>query len=283
MATTDACVDRRVTVADAVALHVREWPGARRRFLLVHGLSSSARLWDAMAHGLAAAGHAVTAVDLRSHGDSDAPPGGYDTATAADDLAALQLPGAIVAGQAWGGNVAVVFAAKHPDLVAGLVLIDGGWIAPAEEFESWEACAQAMLPPTIDGLAGTQLEGFLRRGHPGWSEEAVAATMANMRVWPDGTLTRRLPIERHMQIVRSMWDDPPQPYYPAIGAPVLLIPAIPTDPASATARRARVQAAAAALRDATIREYVGGDHDLHAQHPEELAADLLDFAARIGG
>jgi hypothetical protein len=85
-----------------------------------------------------------------------------------------------------------------------------------------------------------------------------------------------------MQIVRSMWDDPPQPYYPAITVPVLLIPAIPADLAAGSARRAHIQAAADALHDATIREYVGADHDLHAQHPDELATDLLGLAARIG-
>ena len=75
---------------------------------------------------------------------------------------------------------------------------------------------------------------------------------------------------------------PPQPYYPAITVPVLLIPAIPADLSGAAARRARIQAATGALPDATIREYVGADHDLHAQHPDELADDLLGLAARIG-
>src|SRR5512142_360957 len=84
-AAAGAPVDRRVTVAPEVGLHVREWSPAQpvgRPFLLVHGLSSNARLWDQVARVLVAAGHPVCAVDLRSHGESDAPPGGYDTATA---------------------------------------------------------------------------------------------------------------------------------------------------------------------------------------------------------
>src|SRR5829696_7410852 len=114
MAPTDA----RVRVADAVYLHVRRWPGGdpdrgMRPFLLVHGLSSNARLWDQVAEVLSDAGHPVHAVDLRSHGDSDAPPDGYDTTTAAEDLAALGLTGTVVAGQSWGGNVVVTLAAKH--------------------------------------------------------------------------------------------------------------------------------------------------------------------------
>src|SRR5204862_1506909 len=78
-----APTDTRVRVADGVFLHVRQWPGERRPFLLVHGLSSNARLCDGVAAELSAAAHAAHAVDLRSHGDSDAPPDGYDAATAA--------------------------------------------------------------------------------------------------------------------------------------------------------------------------------------------------------
>jgi pimeloyl-ACP methyl ester carboxylesterase len=276
----------RIRVANAVFLNVRRWPGAtdhgRRPFLLVHGLSSNARLWDQVAEILSGAGHPVHAVDLRSHGDSDAPPDGYDTATAADDLAALGLTGAIVAGQSWGGNVVVVLAAKHPDVVAALALVDGGWLDLSGEFPSWEACEAALRPPDIDGLPADELRGYLRRGHPGWSAEAIEATLGNMRIWPDGTLSRRLPIDRHMRILRSMWDDPPQRYYPSVPVPTVLIPALPTNVVAAGSRRARVQAAAAALPDATVREYLDADHDLHAQHPRELAADLLELAGRVG-
>jgi pimeloyl-ACP methyl ester carboxylesterase len=231
---------------------------------------------------LAAAGHPVTAVDLRSHGDSDAPAFGYDTTTAASDLAALDIGGAIVAGQSWGGNVAVELAAGHPDLVAGLALVDGGWLAPATEYPSWEACEAALRPPDVEGLPAAQLRRYIRDSHD-WADWAVDATVANLRVWPDGTLARRLPIYRHMLIVRSMWDDPPQPYYSKIKVPVLLVLALPQEPLDAGQRRARIEAATQGLNGATVREYRGADHDIHAQHPDELAGDLLALAARVDG
>src|SRR5215510_13608463 len=122
---------RKVDVADGVRLHVRCWPGAGTPYLLVHGLSSNAGLWDEVADVLTGAGHPVYAVDLRSHGESDVPPDGYDTGTAAADVAAvsrgLGLGPAIVAGQSWGGNVVVRLAARFPDLVRALALVDGGW------------------------------------------------------------------------------------------------------------------------------------------------------------
>jgi pimeloyl-ACP methyl ester carboxylesterase len=275
-----------IEVAAGVRLSVRVWRAAGESatipYLLVHGLSSNARLWDGVAARLAAAGHTAYAVDLRSHGDSASPEEGYDTSTASDDLAALcdrlDLSRVLAVGQSWGGNVVVRLAARRPDLVAGLGLVDGGWIDLSTEFTSWEACAEALRPPDVDGLSPEEVRGYITREHPDWSDEATEATLANLRVLPSGLLERRLPIPNHMLIVRSMWDDPPWRDFPTIEAPVLLLPAIPDDDASAALRRARVGKAAAALSWPTSHEYIGGDHDLHAQQPAEVADDLLRLA-----
>jgi pimeloyl-ACP methyl ester carboxylesterase len=272
-------------------LRVRFWDGSGGvgpPFVLVHGLSSNARLWDEVAAVLVQAGHDVAAVDLRSHGESEAPAGGYDTATAAADVAvvgATLFDGPVIAvGQSWGGNVVVRLAARHPDQVAGVGLVDGGWLDLTTAFDSWPACAAALRPPDVDGLPVEALRRRIARDHPGWSAAAVAATMANLRERPDGTLERRLSIENHMRIVRSMWDDPPWLDLAEITAPVLLLPALPAGP-SAAEKRTLVARAASSLHRAWVREYVGGDHDLHAQQPAAVAAELLTLAeqARSGG
>jgi pimeloyl-ACP methyl ester carboxylesterase len=289
-------MDMSVTVADGVALRLRHRAGSTPPpFLLVHGLSSNARLWDEVADRLATAGHPVYAVDLRSHGESDAPADGYDTATAAADVAAvgadLGLTGAILAGQSWGGNVVVRVAAEHPALVAGLALVDGGWIDLSADFASWAECAAALRPPDLvsgtgevgGGATAEGMRARFRQAHPDWSAAAVEATLANLRVEPAGTLTRRLSIPHHMSILRSMWEDPPDRWFPAISAPVLLLPAIPKDRRRAQRARDRVAAAQAALPRATVREYVDADHDLHAQQPDRLTRDLLDLAEMVVG
>jgi len=282
-------VDTVVPVAEGVRLHVRAWgeeSAASSPFILVHGLSSNARLWDEVAVPLAEAGHPVCSVDLRSHGDSDSPPNGYDTATAARDLAVLagvlDLRAAVVAGQSWGGNVVARLAAAHPEFVAAVALVDGGWIDLSTEFDTWEECAAELRPPPVDGKRATDLRAFIRASHKDWSPAAVEATLANMRISPDGTVTRRLPIPMHMQIVRSMWDDPPWADLAKINVPTLLLPAIPKNSKGAARRRAQVSKAEAALARPTIREYVGADHDLHAQRPRELANDLLELAGKVG-
>ncbi|MEV4618823.1 alpha/beta fold hydrolase [Asanoa sp. NPDC049573] len=267
----------KVTVADGVELNVRHTAGSSApAFLLVHGLASNARLWDEVAASLSAAGHPSYAVDLRGHGESDLPPSGFDTATAAADLAvvisSLDVGAVVVAGQSWGGNVVVELAARHPSSVRALALVDGGWIDLPAEFGSWSACAAALRPPDLDGMRADDLLARLRRGHPDWSTAAVEATLANLRVGADGRLSRRLPVDRHMEILRSMFDHPPSAFFASLTMPVLLMPA--------GRSAARAAAAAAAMPSATVHDYPGGDHDLHAQWPTKVAADLLSLVER---
>ncbi|GAA1409321.1 alpha/beta fold hydrolase [Catellatospora coxensis] len=247
-------------------------------FLLVHGLSSNARLWDEVAGALAAAGHPSWAVDLRGHGESDAPESGYDTGTAAADLAALitalGLDRPVVVGQSWGGNVVVRLAAKHPELPGALGLVDGGWIDLHAAFPDWGSCERTLRPQDIDGRPAATMRQWLDSAHPDWSETARAATLANMRIRPDGAMERRLTIPHHLEILRSMWDGPPGPDLPLVAVPALLLPALGPD----DERAEPVRRAAAALPDADVRWYPGGDHDLHAQHPAMVAADLLTLA-----
>ena len=276
-----------VQLDDGTRLHVRRWLPAQPDgppFLLVHGLSSNARLWDEVARRLAAAGNQVDAVDLRSHGESDAPADGYDTVTAAADVAAvaarLGLAPAVVAGQSWGGNVVVRLAVDHPSVVAALALVDGGWIDLSASFTDWSACERALRPPDIDGMPEDDLRRYIRSEHPDWTATAVEATLANLRV-TDGRVTRRLPVDKHMHIVRSMWDDPPTRHLAGVQVPTLLLPAIGHDAEAAHRRRTAVAKAAAALARAEVREYVGGDHDLHAQQPAAVAEDLLRLAREL--
>lgn len=264
--------DSFVPVSDAVRLHVRESPGDRRPFLLVHGLASNARTWDGVAKHLAAAGHRVLAVDLRGHGESDAPATGYDTLTAAADLAELarELHHPVIAGQSWGGNVVLQLAADQPDLPHAVAAVDGGWIHLADSFPSWEQCAAKLAPPNFTGARATDLEVRFRRAHPDWPDEGIAGTLGNFHVDPDGTARPRLTRERHMAILRSLWEHQPRMLYPLVTVPVLLIPAGPPSPA--------VSEAAEALKHAEVRAYPDADHDIHAQHPAEIAAELLELA-----
>jgi pimeloyl-ACP methyl ester carboxylesterase len=258
-------------------LAVRELPGEARAFLLVHGLASNARVWDGVARVLAAHGHRVVAVDLRGHGLSEAPEDGYDTDTAADDLAGLAdvlgLRRPVVAGQSWGGNVALSLAARYPAVAAAVACVDGGWLRPGGSYASFDECWAVLAPPVLNGVRYSDLAERIRAAHPDWPAEGVEGTLGNLVELPGGGVRARLAREHHRDILRSLYEQDPADWYPRVTVPVLLVPAAGEDDAGE-----QVRAALAALPRARARWYPGADHDLHAQYPERLAADLEDLA-----
>lgn len=105
-----------------VTLPVMRWGDGQRRALLVHGLTSSARVWWRVASELADRGWEVTAVDLRGHGM--APPAvRYPIVELADDLAATGTEWDVVVGHSLGG-AAVVVAAHRAGWAERLVLVE---------------------------------------------------------------------------------------------------------------------------------------------------------------
>ena len=275
-----------VAVDGDVSLSVIPWrlDGPGVPVVLVHGLASNARLWDGVAPDLAERGHPVVAVDLRGHGRSSKPDTGYDFGTVARDLYRvierfdwLARP-PVVAGQSWGGNVVLELAARHPDAVRGLVLVDGGTIEMSARFADWATAEVALAPPQLTGTPRHQLEEWFRSSHPDWPETGIQGSLANMEELEDGTVRPWLTRERHMQVVRQLWEHHPRDTYPRVAVPVLMLMAESrSNPRWMAGKREEVAAALEGLPDGSVR-WIEGDHDLHAQHPE-LVAELIDGVA----
>lgn len=280
-------IERRVRVPGGIELAADLLPGSREPgFLFVHGLASNARLWDGVGRVVASAGHASCAVDLRGHGRSDKPDDGYDYATLSADLVAVMssfceeagLAGVVAVGQSFGGNLVLELAATRPAGLVGVACVDGGMFDLRKRFKSWEEVRQVLAPPKLAGMSATRLEARIRAAHPDWPEEGIAASMANFDVLSDGTVTPWLTLDRHMAILRTMWESRPRDIYPSIDVPVLLLPAdSPSAGAEQSAeKRSDVEGAMAALRDASVRWFSPADHDVHAQFPQEVAEALLE-------
>lgn len=274
------------SIESGVDLHVLRWTppapvaASGRSFVLTHGLASNARLWDGAARRLAARGHLVVTVDQRGHGRSSKPDDGYGVADCAEDLAlliaVLGLDRPAVAGQSWGGNVVLELGHRHPDAVALIACVDGGFIDLSNAFETWEACAEALAPPKLAGTPVTTMEGWLERTAADWPAEGRAGTMANFEVRPDGTIAPWLTFDRHLTVLRGLWEHRPSAVYPHVRAKTLLIPADTGDVSWTTSKRSAVDDAVAALPSGRAHWFSPAHHDVHAQQPAAMAALLHD-------
>ena len=131
---------RLVDVADT-RLSVREWGDERGRPLLFwHALGDHTSLQPIEAAPILVRDHGfrVLAVDAPGFGGSPRLPDKRYQLPALVELArelldALALDRVVWAGSSWGGTVGVHVAAAHPERVEALVLLDGGYLGPADD------------------------------------------------------------------------------------------------------------------------------------------------------
>jgi len=122
--------DLRVKGSTGGELHLLEWSSEGVPMLLLHGFGNEAHIWDDFAP-IVAPHYRTLALDHRGHGQSDWDrEGRYDIDTLADDVetvtAALGIERMVLVAHSLGGRVATVFAGRHPERIAGLVIVDIG-------------------------------------------------------------------------------------------------------------------------------------------------------------
>lgn len=100
------------------------------------------------------ASHRCIAIDLRGHGDSEAPQQDYTIAGFADDVAwmcdQLGVRDAVLVGHSMGGAVVLQLAAARPDLARALALLDPAILFPPETRPLIEQLSETFAGP--DGM-----------------------------------------------------------------------------------------------------------------------------------
>jgi len=100
-----------------VKLAVRDFGGAGRDLLLLHGLASTSHIFDLVAPRLTR-GFRVVAYDQRGHGESSKPSSKYAFAHMIADAVAvirgLGLRRPIVLGHSWGGTSSSSWGSASP-------------------------------------------------------------------------------------------------------------------------------------------------------------------------
>lgn len=110
---------------EGCAVHHERWTFDGQSVLLVHGRGASSRWWEQVRPLLT--GAEVAALDLTGHGRSEWRPAYRPEVWAAEVAAVAGQMGhrkVILVGHSMGGRVAIATAARHPECVSGLVLLD---------------------------------------------------------------------------------------------------------------------------------------------------------------
>lgn len=276
---------------NGLRLHARDWAGAGQSVMLVHGLASNARIWDRVAPILARQ-FRVVALDQRSHGLSEAPADGdYSFDSICADLRgvveALGSEKPVVVGHSWGASVALEYAARYPEAVRGIVLVDGGFLTLGKRM-TWPEAEERLAPPR---LAGTPIAEFRERvkkfSGENYSDELFDIILGNFEVLPGDTIRPHLAFESHLKIVRAMWEENAEQLYPQVHFPALFLPCIPPEPHDEmTAQFLHFKREGATLAErlmpqARIEWLIDSIHDVPLQKPEEVAEKIRGFVETL--
>lgn len=143
---------------DGIELTFGYWPGRGAPVVALHGLTASYVNFIGIAERLAGR-RSLLALDLRGRGDSDKPDGPYGLAQHARDVAtamqAFDIGPSVIVGHSMGAFIATALAVQNPELVAGLILIDGGYLLDMPNGADAEQVLDTVLAQRITQLRET--------------------------------------------------------------------------------------------------------------------------------
>jgi pimeloyl-ACP methyl ester carboxylesterase len=205
----------RVKVGDQ-CMSLRHWPGIGPPLILIHGIGSTGASWETVAPALAGVVTPI-ALDLRGHGDSGKPDGGYLYEDYIGDLDgvlhALGIERPLLMGHSLGGIVALWWAAKHPDRAAGIVVADsplrsGQDFAPA--FDGWL---------TRNAMPVADLAAWYLERNPDWPPERAQTRAEVSTAWPRSRTSRPQSCWCGATRKPGAWSCPPTPTAWRTGCP----------------------------------------------------------------
>ena len=269
-----------VDLGDGRRISALVWGESAPEYVFLHGGAQNAHTWDTV---LLALGRPAVAVDLPGHGHSDGGRSGYlDPDDNADDVAVAVralAPGArAVVGMSLGGITAIALAARHPELVRRVVLVDitpgvnrekaaqiTAFVNGPESFPDFDA----ILARTVE-FNPTRTVSSLRRGilHNALQREdgTWVWRYARHRVSPLGQPTG--PVDSHDRFNR-LWDS-----LSGISVPIMLVRGMRPQSVVDDADEAEL-----VRRQPTARvEHVAeAGHSVQGDAPVQLAELIADF------
>lgn len=270
--------------ANRLRLHLLEWGEGERVVVLLHGFLEHAHAWDLTAPRLAEAGFHVYALDWRGMGDSEwVGAGGYyhflDYVADLGLLVPQLAPQVAIVGHSMGGHAGLLYNGTEPQRVWAYASIEGLGIPDTDPRQ---------VPERTVGWID-DLRKLEQRNRNAVSIDEAAARMRERYPLLSIEVARHLVAHntREVEGVRRWKFDPlhqtrsPQPTYVAQARAFWSRVTCPTLYVEGSASFLRLglddleeRLSAIGAERASIE---GAGHHPHLEHPEALAAVLVDF------
>lgn len=268
-----------IAVAPAETLQVTV-AGAGAPVVLVPGLFGSAYGFRTLSAALVERQYRVVVVEPLGVGGSGRPPrADYSLVAQADRIAAaldsLAVRHALVVAHSLGAGMALRLAWRRPDLVRGLVSLDGG---PAETAATPGVRTAARMAPWVRLLGGEKLvrrklqESLVKAsGDPSWvTDEVVDGYTAGPSRDLEATLLA------FVRMAESREPERLEPHLADIRCPVRLV--IGGAPHPEAVRSRDVALLVRQLPSLTVDTVIGAGHHLHEERPDAVLAAVEQTA-----
>jgi pimeloyl-ACP methyl ester carboxylesterase len=271
----------RFAAVNGLRLHYLDWGNEHLpHVLLLHGVRLQAHTWD-MAALLLRDHYHLIALDQRGHGDS----GWTSDENFQEDTFDLMLEDArqfvahlgwkkfILVGMSMGGITAMRFAARYPEMLAALCIVD---IAPTTMHNG----VLSMEGFRIETETLSRFEDFLERSHKFMPHRPIAqlqySLLHSLKQLPDGRWTwkqdHRAGAVKRTTPLSDLWNE-----LPNISMPTLLLRGAQSNVlAPDIAERAVTMMPAA--RGVTIDP---ATHNVHSDNPNAFARELHAFLQSV--
>jgi pimeloyl-ACP methyl ester carboxylesterase len=258
-----------LTIPGEVPIHVAIHPGSGPAVVLIHGISSSGDVWLPVVDEL---GRHFTpvALDLRGHGDSGKPPGGYLYDDYIGDLERvlehLALNRPLILGHSLGGLITLWWAARHPDRAAALVIED----SPLRSGEDFRPVFDNWI--RLNAMPRTELRAWYEQQHPTWKPAVLDRRTEQMHLTAPAVFTELKADSMANHGVDRIAE------IEGVLSPTLLIHG--DVESGGMVHESDADAIDTRLTRATVARMPGGSHNLHLDNPREFLALAVPFLER---
>lgn len=277
-------MDQHFISVNGIQLRYFDTGGTKPLLVLLHGLTANAHAFCGLWHHGLADHYRLVAPDLRGRGESDKPAFGYAYKDHAADILGLldhlAIDSATIGGHSYGGLLSVYLAARYPEKVSKLVLLDAAMEMNTNVME--------MLTPTLARLDTTypSLKDFLEEMKRApqntlWDKDLETYYKADAFVREDGTVNPRSNLTNILEAATGTAAEPWAEHFSKARQPAILLnalddytmgqPLLPDFKARETAE----------LMNDCAYKGVGGNHQtmLFGTHAQALAASIHSFLA----